>query len=605
MDALLANSNEFKLTALARARFSSDLYPTELRILHDSVREGPAKAHSNEPPSGRHVRGEFLRWLLSDTTATALFDKDGLQVVSAIIDGDVDLDSTNILHDVRFDDCLFTESIHFLNAALRNLTIANSTVNGHVSTYGAQIYGGIDMLGTKLLFTGNGHTPYSLSLDEAAISGDVFLTDLSCAGRMSILNAKIGHLFADGATFESTLKMNGTSIGSLTLTNTKFTLRKTTADEFSLTDSAAVDLDGMIVSDSVYLSGATLQCEPVSLSMRNTTVTGNVYLTDHLRAFGKLAMSGVTVNQRLYVQESKLVELNADSAQIGSLFIILSELKRFESTGSHIGDFEWAGIINPHEASLNLARTHVKTFRDDRNSWPLPGNLQIIGLVYDDIELEVPLDRSIKSAASTDMGEPDNRIAWLHLQSKGDLLASQPWTQLAQYVRGSGNPAGAQKVLYNMRRIQAWNQGPLTGCKSLVPDYLDENPWRVTYFIGAFWGIGSLIFWRARRINAKAIAPKEKAAYEEFSGKGTLPPNVPPFNPVVYALENVLPVVKFGQDDAWGPNPAFRPAQRNGWRRWLPRYSYSWLALARLLLIILGWALAIILAGVIGGLFKS
>jgi hypothetical protein len=47
------------------------------------------------------------------------------------------------------------------------------------------------------------------------------------------------------------------------------------------------------------------------------------------------------------------------------------------------------------------------------------------------------------------------------------------------------------------------------------------------------------------------------------------------------------------------------PAPRQGWKRWLPQLSYNWLALLRWLLIVLGWILAIVLAGVIGSLFKS
>jgi hypothetical protein len=125
----------------------------------------------------RHVRGDFLRWLLTDAPATSHFDKDGLQVVSAIIDGDVDLDSANIQHNIRFDDCVFTEGIHFSHAALRNVIISNSTVNGavsfedatirgdvvlkpqfktlgYVSTFGAQVSGDVEMQGAQLLLEG-------------------------------------------------------------------------------------------------------------------------------------------------------------------------------------------------------------------------------------------------------------------------------------------------------------------------------------------------------------------------------------------------------------------------------------------------------------------
>ncbi len=103
----------------------------------------------------------------------------------------------------------------------------------------------------------------------------------------------------------------------------------------------------------------------------------------------------------------------------------------------------------------------------------------------------------------------------------------------------------------------------------------------------------------------EAMAPKDKDVYARFMEKQPIPEYVP-FNPAIYALENVLPVVRFGQDDAWGPNPAIvKYTEKTGWRRWAPRCEYRWLALLRWTLIVLGWALALILAGAIGSRFKN
>jgi hypothetical protein len=63
------------------------------------------------------------------------------------------------------------------------------------------------------------------------------------------------------------------------------------------------------------------------------------------------------------------------------------------------------------------------------------------------------------------------------------------------------------------------------------------------------------------------------------------------------------------QNDKWAPDPLHEPSdgfpkvpalRRTGFLN-----SYSFLACTRWVLIIFGWALAIILAGVITGLFKS
>lgn len=132
MDILLAKRNELKLIALAKSNFSTDIYAAELRILQNSVRQGPAEAHPDDRDLARHVRGSFLRWILNDEAATSLFDIDGLQVASAIIDGDVDLDSSDIRHNLIFDDCVFTKGIDFESAKICTVRILDSTVNGPV-----------------------------------------------------------------------------------------------------------------------------------------------------------------------------------------------------------------------------------------------------------------------------------------------------------------------------------------------------------------------------------------------------------------------------------------------------------------------------------------
>jgi hypothetical protein len=374
----------------------------------------------------------FLRWLLNDVAATSLFDKDGLQVTSAIIDGDVDLDSSNILHDLTFNDCLFTDGIHFQYATVRNVHIFNSTVNGNVllenatihaditlipqfkilgylSLYGAKISGDLEMVGAQLLRQKVDNKRPTLSLDEAEIKGDVYLTDFTCEGPITILFATMRGLNADGATFRSTVMMAGSTIeGNLSLYKAKATFAGPLPDD---TTPSAIDFDRISVSGSVTLSGAHLQCKPTSFSLRDSTVKGNVDATDNFKADGNVDISGSVIKQNFYVHNAKLVELDTSRAQIGTLSVILTEIKKLQSTGAQIGEFGWAGIIKPHEASLNLARSRVQTFRDEQNSWPLSGNLKIIGLVYDDIEIEVPKDRAAKNTAK-DLGASWQDLNW-------------------------------------------------------------------------------------------------------------------------------------------------------------------------------------------------
>jgi hypothetical protein len=60
----------------------------------------------------------------------------------------------------------------------------------------------------------------------------------------------------------------------------------------------------------------------------------------------------------------------------------------------------------------------------------------------------------------------------------------------------------------------------------------------------------------------RIITPTEEAAYREFVATGEAPPHYPVFNPLVYSLENFLPVVELHQDKYWRPNPRHRVSGR-------------------------------------------
>ena len=66
-------------------------------------------------------------------------------------------------------------------------------------------------------------------------------------------------------------------------------------------------------------------------------------------------------------------------------------------------------------------------------------------------------------------------------------------------------------------------------------------------------GLGWIIYRRCYL--AGTIAPTDKDAYDEFKATGQVPENYPPFSPLVYSLENSLPLVKLGQAEKWQPSP--------------------------------------------------
>jgi hypothetical protein len=93
---------------------------------------------------------------------------------------------------------------------------------------------------------------------------------------------------------------------------------------------------------------------------------------------------------------------------------------------------------------------------------------------------------------------------------------------------------------------------------------------------------------------AGMMVPKDPQAYAYFKQNGKLPAFYEPLGPLVYSLENSLPLVKLGQTDYWRPDPA--PASPAEWMN-SPRFLFGFLRLQ----ILLGWILAtLFIAGVTG-----
>ena len=131
------------------------------------------------------------------------------------------------------------------------------------------------------------------------------------------------------------------------------------------------------------------------------------------------------------------------------------------------------------------------------------------------------------------------------------------------------------------------------------------RPLRALWWIAAFVLLGTILFGWGHRL--RIITPTEEAAYREFVASGEAPPHYPVFNPLVYSLENFLPVVELHQDKYWRPNPRHTVAGR-ATRSGEPRDSSS--APSRLLRyylwlhILAGWTITPLLFAGLSGLVR-
>ena len=206
------------------------------------------------------------------------------------------------------------------------------------------------------------------------------------------------------------------------------------------------------------------------------------------------------------------------------------------------GTFYWVDVKHTPKTTLDLEDAHAGAIWDDEASWPAPGNLLLNGFVYGDIA-----------------GGPSDgtaRLRWLGLQPPE--YHPQPYRQLAKVLSEMGRDDGAIQVRIAkevaQRRLgheslaqRAWS---LVMQSTIGFGYV---PLRALWWIAGFVGLGTILFGWGYRM--RIITPTEEAAYREFVATGEAPPHYPVFNPMVYSLENFLPVVELHQDKYWRPNP--------------------------------------------------
>ncbi len=447
----------------------------------------------------------------------------------------------------------------------------------------------IDPLGIRVFGADVVHTlelnyckmPFPLRFDRCELKGEV-----------NLRYAELPFLSFEHCNLDSGLDADGVRI----------------AGDFGLSSSTVkgtVSLIGAQIGGDLACEETTLEGEDGESGDKGEALVAdgldarNVYLRNGFSAKGNVSLVGAEISGDFDCSDAdQFLGLYCDQMRVGS-------------------GMSYTAIAHPETAKLVLYEASVGSFHDDERSWPQKGNLGLDGFVYQELVAHKP-------ASTFEMGVDEtgdragldvaSRIRWLRLQPDGELDRAQPWMQLAKFLEAMGDTRGAKHVIYEYHRQRVSRSWFWRG-RTFVYDYIKEDPLRVGWFIGGFWAIGALVFWRAQRMHA--MRSKDGASQGAAPGVSCDPV---PFSPSVYALENVLPVVKLGQDGAWEPDPASqgtllpdgwifarlnRVAEKWRFTRWLLKLDYDRLAAVRWLLILAGWVLALILAAAIGGEFKQ
>ena len=334
-----------------------------------------------------------------------------------------------------------------------------------------------------------------------------------------------------------------------------------------------------IGGDLEATGGQFVGAEP--LSVVDATIKGDALFHEDFQTGGIIDFRLARIGRSLSFNQARFTGsrdngLNAERTTIG-------------------GALYWVDITTTPHTQLDLGNARAGSLWDDEKSWPAPGNLALDGFVYDEFS-----------------GGPDDsaaRLAWLRRQPLAMQSQPQPYRQLAQVLRAAGRPEGA--VVVEIAREDAVTRfEQLSFGRRLWLLALDGiigygyRPLRAVWWILGFVMVGAGLFrWGYRE---RVITPTEERAYEAFVKTGDPPPHYPPFSPLVYSLENFLPVVELHQGEYWRPNPRHRRAQGRHRPRWtdetFPARMLRWYLWLHILA---GWTITPLLFAGLAGLLRN
>jgi hypothetical protein len=615
----------------------------------------------------RSIRAALLEWLCTDQEAVSWVSRKGLLLWQARVDGTVDLSYREIPFPLTFGQCLVRGKLIFDSSQIGGLSLSGSHMqalqanrlqvrsdlwldNGLRAAEGVQLYG-VDIRGSLLCSgsrVGSDVNRVAIEATGSSIQGSVFFDQrFKAKGEVRLYSCRIGDSLLAGST------------------RTRLRCIFANAGEVALNAEAAqiagtVMINGVEVEGELRFYGAqirgTLECRntrvenphPVgdgtALNFVRANVKGSVFLYEKFRSYGEVRAYGAQIGGDLYAEGAIFVNaarpaLDVKNLRVSGDLILMGCVAKGEvrALGAQVG-----GDLDGSRGRftyLNLVRTAVKgTLRmrnlkaadhmrldltnastafldDDESSWPSgKGSMVLEGFDYGRISGP---NRSAES-----------RLKWLAVpslplqdgQEKGRReqgLLAESYRQLAKVLSEAADDDGARKVLYELevrRRRQSeskWWQRGWDGILRTTIGY-GVYPVRAIRWLIALTMLGTVVY--GVGYLSGSIVPGDEKAYSYFEQRGAPPNYYPRFNAFIFSMENTIPLLKFGQDSAWIPNPTKETARKPNTgagiiaRSATQLASYSgWIAPAgflrwfRWFLITVGWILGtLFLAGVTG-----
>ncbi|WP_299862542.1 hypothetical protein [uncultured Roseobacter sp.] len=513
--------------------------PAEEQLLAACLAGRSCHLSDKVPPKGTpnpqvHIRADVLRYLITGGCETHPVANWGIDLCGAHITGALDLNFATAQGITGLVRCRFDEPIEALQAKLQLLNLKDSAFP-------------------------------ALNAQGVQVTGSVYLRDITAEATVAINSATIGgQLSCTGATFNAT-------------------------------SGNALNAQGVQVTGSIFLRDITAEA---TVDFSGTTIGG------------QLSCIGARFNA------TSGDALNAQGAQL-------------------TGGFFFRGVRTANGV-IDLNAAQVGSLVDDPQSWPPKDRLILDGFTYKQIE-------------NAEFPRLSDRLDWLAKGSTwGHEFLPQPYTQLAKVYREMGQDGDARDILAERERrllrhrffseVTLHNGTPKDGVTlrqinfhvilwsflaRMVVGY-GYHPFRSVMILFALIALSAVFADRAWQTggitpnSAHVLVSPGWLAHHAVEGApahvwigevipaGWSPdpetpeqkwPDVAPgrdwetFNALAYGADIAIPIIAFGQTDAWAPS-----ATRGAWGTFL--WWWRWVATTA------GWIVTGLAAAAVTGIIR-
>ncbi|MFE4668590.1 oxidoreductase [Streptomyces sp. NPDC056716] len=474
----------------------------------DTAVDDPHGGHPWGP--GRTVRARIVCWLLLDGPPPLAGRVAALKLTGARISGTLDLAGGAVEPYVELRRCRFEGEVLLPEARFRTVRLIDCSV--------------------PRLEAARVHTEGDLHLPRCRFHHGVRLTDAHI-GTDLLLNQAVVHRDRSGRSIAA----DGLSVGQ-------------DLQAEMLESHGEVSLRGATVGVSLSLRGARL-ANPYSrlaLNAPQLTVERTLYLTP--AGLGGIQLSGRTPTHGTPVQRFECrggIRLDdgrfGDAVDMERARFVFTDDQELSLRRVQVPELRFLGEP-PQRGKVVLSGARTVILIDRASAWPGPGRLHMGGFTYENLVPQGPFPLA-------------ERLAWVAAATAE--YNPEPYERLAAVLREGGEDEDAREVLLAKQRRRRETLPPgakLWGYAQDVTVAYGYRPGRAAVWMAVLWAAGSLAF---------AYAGKPRAGGSAGD---------PPWNPALFALDLLLPVIDLGQVGFW--------QLRGGWQ---------WLAAG---LILSGWVLA-------------